>query len=875
MDTNATPWHLSDAVDARVEELLGQLPLEEKIDLVSGTIAIGDAGTQRVSSQLYHLPPFSIADGTAGVRVTYPSASTEVTALPAAIALAATWNEDAARQHGDVLGAEAAASGHNVLLSPAVDVARAPHGGRTFESFGEDPLLQARLVVPIIRAIQAHGVQSCVKHYIANNQEHQRNSIGVHIDERALHEIYLRPFLAAVQAGGAAAVMGSYNKVNGTYVCEHPYLLTTILRDELGFRGYVMSDFLANHSTAASANAGLDWELSSHKLWGPLLLEAIQQGEVSVATLDEMVRRILRPTIGLGLLDRPLDVQPLPVERHGEMARTIAEQSIVLLKNEGALLPLGPEVRSVAVIGPDADTVAAAGGGSAFVPPTYAVSVLDGIRRCVGDDVRVTYAPGVDPIGTGVLLKGPPAVPSAFLVPTDAVPGEHGLRAEYWANPRWEGEASLVRIDPLVEINRGFFDLPGLGGGSPKAARVPAQFGPHISARWTGTLTAPTSGDYLLSLTALGTARLFLDGALCIDGVFVAPEAHSSPLGAEALWSGAGAQVHTTRQYLRAGEPLAIVIEYAADLPDQSWVYGAQLRFGWQPSADVVTPLMAQAATLAQQADVAIVVARTFEGESQDRPHLRLPQGQEELVRAVADANPRTIVVLMSGGPVETAAWEGGVPAILEAWYGGQEQGNAVARVLWGDVNPSGKLPLTFPRNEAETPLATRAQYPGVDGVVTYDEGVFVGYRGYDKLAIEPQYPFGHGLSYASFAYADLELAPPSLDKAEPMQVRFSVTNTGERAGVEIAQVYVGMPEIADAPPKQLVGWARVNLQPGERGQLTVMVDPQAAERPLSCWNSDTHRWQMVAGDYEVSVGASSRDIRLLGAVRIDQSDEA
>lgn len=871
MGTDATSWHRSGAVDVRVEALLRQLTLEEKIDLVSSSIALGDDGAQRVSSQPYQIPAFSIADGTAGVRVTHPAAQKAVTALPAAIALAATWSEDAARQHGDVLGAETAATGHNILLSPAIDIARAPHAGRTFESFGEDPLLQARLAAPVIEAIQAHGVQACIKHYVANNQEHERNSIDVRVDERTLHEIYLRPFRAAVHAG-VASVMGSYNKVNGTFACEHPQLLTTILREELGFRGYVMSDFLANHSTAESANAGLDWELSNQKLWGPYLLAAVQNGQVNRATLDEMVRRILRPTVGLGLFDRPLAVTPLPVERHGEMARSIAEQSIVLLKNEGGLLPLSPEVRSIAVIGPDADTIAAAGGGSAWVQATYAVSVLGGIRRRAGDGVRVVYAPGTDPVGTGALLAGPAAVPSAVLSPPNAAPGQCGLRAEYWTNLHWEGEASLVRIEPQVELNRGFFDIPGLGGGSPKIARLPFALDPHISARWSGTLIAPASGDYLLSLTALGTARLFLDGQLLIDAAYAASgeEQAEQQRTAEALWSGGGALVSAARLQLRAGEPLAIMIEYAADVPGLNPVNGAQIRFGWEPPEDAVMPLIAEAASLAQQADLAIVVAHTFESEAQDRPHLRLPQGQDQLIRAVAAVNPHTVVVLMSGAPVEIAGWEEQVPAILEAWYAGQEQGSAVGRVLWGDVNPSGKLPLTFPRSEAETPVASRSQYPGLDGVVTYSEGVFVGYRGYDHFGIEPQYPFGHGLSYTSFAYAGLALTPPSLDGAEPMLVHFTLANNGDRAGVEVAQVYVGMPPGANAPPKQLVGWARVQLEPGEQQYVTVTIDPQAPERPLSCWDSGTHSWRLAVGDYQVYVAASSRDLRLSGTIHIN-----
>lgn len=865
METITIPWNESQAVDQQVERILAQWTLEEKIDLVSGRLAVFDDGN--VPALPPGLPLLTLADGPGGIRVANPTLPDHrATALPAPIALAATWDPELARLYGDMLGAEAAATGHNIFLGPAVDIARAPLGGRTFESFGEDPLLQASLVGPEIQAIQSHAVLACIKHYILNNQEYLRNSIDVYVDQRTLQELYLPPFVAAVREGRVASAMGSYNRIDGVYACENRHILTELLRDQLGFRGFVMSDFLANASTASSALAGLDWELGA-KMWGPKLLEAVQAGEVAPDTIDEMARRILRPIVGLGLVEYPLQPRPLPVQEHGAAARAIAEQGIVLLKNDADFLPLDSRaLRMIAVIGPDADNVSAAGGGSGCVQPTYAVSVLDAVRQRAGAGVSVLFAPGVDPITPGALLPGLPALPSDFF--TQAGGDGRGLTAQYWDNLAWFGEPQITRVEPRAELNYGFFDLfPGLGVSSPRALGKPAGLAHPFSTRWSGRLTVPASGDYRLSLTALGSARLYLDGQLLIE---IAPGAAGMAAGGPAFGSAASAvQVASTAVTLTAGAVHGVLIEYAADAPG-FWVFGeAILRLGWQPPAGVVRPSMAAAADLARQADAAIVIVRTYESEEMDRPTLRLPNEQDELIRAVAAANPRTAVVLMNAGPVEVASWEADVPAIVEAWYAGQEQGAAVARVLFGDVNPAGRLPLTFPRDETQTPVATAAQYPGVDGVVHYSEGLFVGYRGYDQFGIEPQYPFGYGLSYTRFEYANVAVAPELTDGAQTVQVAFDLINSGGRAGVETAQVYLGLPAATGEPPRRLAGWARVPLEPGEQRRVVVTLDPQGPQRPLSFWDAATGGWQTAPGEYQVIVGASSRDIRLEGGFRV------
>ena len=559
------------------------------------------------------------------------------------------------------------------------------------------------------------------------------------------------------------------------------------------------------------------------------------------------------------------------MREHGAEALAIAEQGIVLLKNAGGLLPLTAETMgSIAVIGPDADNVSGVGGGSAFVQPAHAVSVLDGIRQRVGDGVRVEYAAGVDPVGPGVLLPGLPALPGAVLAPDRHAPPGTGLLVEYWDNPGFAGAPVVTRIEPRPELNFGFYNMfPGLSAASPKLPPRPPELQGKIGVRWRGVLVAPGEGKYQLALTCLGTARLLLDGKVIIDAATpIAAESAPPrlPFGLPPGVHEAQITVAAATVQLAAGAAYDVVVEYAADAPGH-WIFGeAMLRLGWQPPAGVVSPSITHAAALAARSDAAVVVVRTYETEEMDRPDLELPNEQGVLIRAVAAANPNTVVVLMNAGPVDVCEWEAAAPALVEAWFAGQEQGSAVARVLFGDVNPQGKLPLTFPRHENATPVATAAQYPGVEDRVHYTEGVNVGYRGYDSLGIAPQYPFGHGLSYTSFDYADLQVHGPTAGPMAPIQIDFVLINAGACAGTEVAQVYVA--SAATPERKRLVGWARVALAAGERRSVSVTLDPKSAEHPLSAWNTVTKAWELQTGEHHVYVGASSRDIRLAGKFR-------
>jgi len=813
MNTSLSP-------NERANLLLAQMTLDEKIEMVHGELP-APYGFYNAPIPRLGIPALTMADGPAGIRVARQDVNEgKATALPAPIGLAATWDLTAAEQYGDLLGHEAWATGHNVVLGPELDLARIPAFGRLFEALGEDPRLSGQMAVHYIQGIQCHPVVATAKHYQMNTQEENRFEADAQLDERTLQEIYTPAFEAAVKDGQVGSVMGAFNKVNSIYSCEHPHLLTGILKQQLGFQGWVMSDYEATHSTVEAANTGLDQEMPNGIFFSDRLMEAIQMGQVSVTTLDDKVHRILRTMFALGLFDQLVQITPFPVQEHGKLARKIAGKGIVLLKNADGMLPLAShEVRSVAVIGADAGNNIA-GGGSSVVQPAYLVSVLEGIRRRAGEGVRVEYAQGTDPASAVALLPGPPPVPSSVLTPTDSGSEVHGLHAEYWTNTRFEGEPTLVRIDRQVDLNLGFFNYSNFNASS---LTTPPELNNAISVRWTGSVTVPATGEY----------------ALRIEYAADRPEQHT-PLPGEVATSG---------------------------------MIGTKVRLGWQHPADAIPPAMQEAAVLARLSDVAVVVVRDYRNEHADLPSLTFSNEQDLLIQVVAAANPRTIVVLATGGPA-LMPWLDKVPAVLESWYGGQEQGNALADILFGDVTPSGKLPITFPRSDHDTPVSSPERYAGPDGFVAhYSEGLGVGYQGYDQCGIEPLFPFGYGLSYTSFAYAQLQVEPETTDGTRTMQVSFTVTNTGECVGAEIAQVYLGLPASTGEPPKRLVGWAKVELAPGETEEITVTLDPNATSHPLSYWNVNTHGWETASGDYQVYVGASSRDIRLTGILRVHRAE--
>lgn len=695
--------------DERAAMVVKEMTLEEKISLLHGTGMQGlgplsplhtgsDGGAGYVPGiERLGIPALQISDAASGVRSSGENGRYS-TALPADIAGAATWDPQGAFEYGALIGSELRAQGYNMSLGGGTNLTREPRNGRTFEYLGEDPVLAGTMVASLIKGTQSEHVLGDIKHYALNDQESGRNAYNVTIDRRAARESDLLAFEIGVEEGQPAAVMCSYNRVWGEYVCENKDLLTNTLKNDWKYPGFVLSDWGATHSTAQSSQAGLDHEEPGWMFYGDELKKAVEAGTVPQSEIDDHVHRILRSMFATGVIDDTAQKSVVDVMHGFEVAEKIEESGIVLLKNDNRLLPLdASRIHSIAVIGPHADVGMISGGGSAQVDP-----------------------PGGNAI---------------------APPGQKQTR---WMVPVW----------------------------------------------------FPTSPLKSVQAKAPGTKVQFDSGA--------DPE---------------------------------------------------------------------KAAALAKNSDVAIVFAYQWESESMDLPSLSLPEDQDELISKVAAANPHTIVVIESGGPV-TMPWLGQVRAVVEAWYAGSKGSDAVAKVLFGEVNPSGKLPVTFPRSEADLPHPTIVKPPqgsrrnrgprdpnGFPSFpVTYDEGVKVGYKWYDAENKPVLFPFGFGLSYTTFSYSNLQVEP-----GKTPRVTFTVTNTGNRAGAEVAEVYASLPAAASEPPKRLVAWSKVPLKPGESKQITLDVNPKY----LSIFNVDENGWQLLPGAYGFMVGGSSGHLPLKKTVSL------
>ena len=793
--------------DQRASLLVSQMTLDQEVQM---TAAVSTATESREVPAIGSLciPALLLTNGSAGISTGGP-VQEPATALPAPISLASTWDPAAAAEYGRVEGTEALDQGRNEVEGPDINIARVPVNGRTFEAYGEDPYLAGQIVAGNVTGIQSEGVIATAKHYDANNQETNRTTINEIIDQRTLREIYMPAFQAAVQAG-VGSVMCSKNLVNGTHACDSAALIG-VLENDWHFPGFVVSDFSSIHSTVQASEAGTSLELPSAQYFGPALASAVQSGQVSKQTVDEMVRRIFSSMFRLGLFDRPAPApEPIPAATDGATAQSLAQAGTVLLKNDHGTLPLAPgRLKSVALIGPEAGTASTGGAGSPKVAPIQTVSPLQAIgAEAARHHIAVAYA-GEPPVNLG-----PPAIPAGALTPAGGTPGQHGLLAQYFNNGNWQGSPAVSRVEPYVDENA----LPPAG----------VNPGQAYSVRWSGTLTPTVSGPYTLSVTTHSKSTLYLNGQQ------IASDGGSFPAGT------AGKTVNLT-----AGTPYPIEMDYAT-----SGMAVAELS--WQPPAGSDNPLIDQAVQAARASQVAVVFAGDEESEGVDRPDLSLPGFQDQLIEAVARANPHTVVVLDTGGPV-LMPWLGQVPSVLEAWYPGEADGNAIAAVLFGQVNPGGKLPITFPASGAAVPANTPAQYPGVNGTATYSEGLEVGYRYDDAAGITPLFPFGYGLSYTSFAFSHLTVAGPGAP-AGTVRVDAQVTNTGPRAGTEVAQLYVGDPAAAQEPPRLLRGFQRVTLQPGQ-GTVVHFSLPASG---LAHWDTSTHSWATAPGTYQVYVGDSS-----------------
>ncbi len=813
------PWmNTAQTPGDRANELLAAMTQAEKLTMMHGGAGCGYVGCVDGNTRL-GIPALHLQDGPVGAGDGF----TGVTQLPAPVAGAASWDTALMNQYGQVLGSEQWGKGTNVVLAPTINIVRNPQWGRAFESFGEDPYLTGQIAAADIQGIQSQGPMAQVKHYAVYNQETNRNNISDNaiVSDRTEREIYLPAFQTAVQQGGADSVMCSYSAINGAFACENGPLQNTALKGDMGFTGFVTSDWGATHSTVASANNGLDMEMPGSDFYGTALTTAVGNGQVSQATIDDHVRRILTSMFKAGLFDHAQTGTTTSVvtsTAHNATAKQVALEGSVLLKNTGPVLPIGTGTSSIAVIGDDAGTDAMAqGGGSAAVNAPYLVTPYQGIKTRAGAGVNVTYSQGVS--GSNGAL---PPLASTYLTPSTGTGS--GLTASYYNNTGLTGTPVVTRNEANVDY---------VWGGASPVAGVTAT---NWSAKWTGTLHPPTTGTYQMSLTSDDGSRVYVNGQLIINN-----------------WFNQGSTTRTGSVALTAGQAVSIEVDY----------YNAggasNATLGWSIPGQSVHD---QAVAAARAANLAVVFVSNFESEGGDLNGIDLSAAQNTLVTDVAAANPNTVVVVNSGSAV-TMPWVNAVKGVIEAWYPGQEDGNAIASLLYGDTNFSGKLPVTFPTALSQGPTNTTAQWPGQNGTVQYSEGLKVGYRWYDSQNLTPLFPFGFGLSYTSFAYANLTVGQP--DANGNVAVGFDVTNSGTRAGAEVPQVYVGQPSAVGEPPKNLRGFTRISLNAGQTQHVALTLDA----RSFQYWNNG---WTNATGTNTIYVGSSSRDIRLTGTTTIGGS---
>lgn len=851
------PKHLNATapIEERVNDLLSRMTIEEKIAQLQSTLrkiewgknltvnGLGGVGpllrsyvAKEAAEKGNEMQKLAVEKTRLGIpmiihdEALHGLVGNNATSFPQAIGLAATWDTDLMTKVAAAIGKETRSRGIRQVLSPVVNMARDVRWGRVEETYGEDPYLQSRMAVSFCKSIEGEGVITTPKHFVANVGDGGRDSYPVFFSERELHEVYFPPFKAAIQEGNAWSVMASYNAANDLPCSADKWLLTDVLRKEWGFKGFVVSDYgsvagiMNKHFVAATpkeaaikaVEAGLDMELPDIYFYGAPLLEAAKDGSVSKNAIDNAVKNILRAKFRLGLFEKPYadpqaasEINDAP--EHRALAREAAREAIVLLKNEGNVLPLRKEIKSIAVIGPNVDVVKL-GGYSGYGMKT--VTILEGIKNKLGSAATVYYEKGCD-----VGFTSLPPIPSEYLIPPDAKPGEHGLKGEYFTNKDLSGPPALVRIDKQINFEWAM--------GSPDSTIPPE----HFSARWTGKLVPTTSGTYTIGASTDDGLRLSIDGKLLIES-----------------WFDRGATLDVVTLRLESGRQYDIRIEY---YENEGWAYAS---FVWDLQRET-DPRIQAAVDAARKSDVAVVAVGIIEGEGYDRANLDLPGEQERLIKSVAETGTPTVVVLVNGSAVTMKNWMNKVPAVLEAWYPGEEGGNAIADVLFGDYNPGGKLPITFPQFVGQVPLYYNHKPTG---------------RGddYNDMSGKPLFPFGFGLSYTTFSYSNLQIAPKQVSSSGKVQVSVDLQNVGDRKGAEVVQLYLHDPVASvTRPVKELKGFKRITLEPREKKTVTFEISKNELQF------LDAQMKNVVEpGTIEVMIGSSSDDIRLQSSFEITKS---
>ena len=820
--------------EKKINDTISKMTLEEKIHLLSGSSMMTSAPLARLG-----IPAFRMSDGPVGAHVPPPS-----TAYAAGIGLAASWDRDLAMRMGMQIGRDARSRGASFLLGPGVNIYRAPLNGRNFEYFGEDPFLAGETAVGYIKGVQSQGVSATIKHYAANNSEYFRFTSDSVVSERALREIYLPAFEAAVKKAQVGSIMDSYNLLNGEHATANYHLNVEIAKQQWGFDGVMMSDWTATHDGVAAANAGLDLEMPFGVYMNEKsLLPAVKEGKVKESAIDDKIRRLLREGYRFGWISHdPLDES---IPRYNQQGRVLAQEGaregMVLLKNQGGLLPLDPnKVKVIAVIGPDAFPAIPTAGGSGQVPTFSDVSALKGISDRLGTNGNVLYDQGVPKLSVLSMRSGFSQAADKFVL---------GLTVETFDNDKFEGKPIATRTEMTANTGQNVLDNPDMAEmiNSITAEQMMSFMntgGPPRFTRWTGYYFARAPGNFVVFVENQGKYRLLIDGQAVIDHAEIPKFALAQRV-----------------MPLTPG-PHKVVLEV---MGAPQFGEGA-LKIGIAQEGTLVNQ---SAIDMAKKADAVIVAAgynADIETEGADR-EFQLPPGQDELIEKIAAANPNTIVTVTAGGSVDASRWIDKVAALLQNWYPGQEGGTALAEVVFGDVNPSGRLPISWEKSLKDNP--SYPYYYPTPGTLTipYKDDVFVGYRGYEHNGVKPLFPFGFGLSYTSFKYS--RLAVQQGKDPGDYDISFDVTNTGPRAGADVAQLYVAEdhPQIA-RPPQELKGFARVQLDPGETRRVTIPLSP----RSFTWYDEKAAAWHADAGSFTVRVSRSSADPQLEGKIKLEQA---
>ncbi|MFJ3159152.1 beta-glucosidase family protein [Streptomyces kanasensis] len=807
--------------DEAVEAALGALDLDTKARLLAGRDMWSLPAVPAVG-----LASLVMSDGPVGVRGVRWTADDPSVTLPSPTALAAAWDPRLARRAGRLLAQEARRKGVHVLLAPTVNLHRSPLGGRHFEAYSEDPYLTGEIGTAYVRGVQDGGVAATVKHFVANDAETDRFTVDNTVPPRALRELYLAPFEAIVRGARPWAVMAAYNAVNGVTMTEHRHLQVDVLRDEWGFDGVTVSDWLAARSTTGALRGGLDVAMPGpHTVYGEALAAAVRSGEVDEELVDRAVRRVLRLAARVGALEgAPPAVAAPPRHVDGEaLAREIAHRSFVLLRNAGGALPLDPaRTRRIALVGAAARDARVLGGGSAHVFPARTVSPLDGLAAALPEGVALTYAVGADP------ADEPAPAAAGFTLRAVCRDASGAVLAE---TPLPSGQIQWIATDLPAGVTHETLH----------------------SVEITGTFTPRESGAHGFGTRGLGGLALTVAGRTLHDGVQTAGD-EGDPFEA---FAGAPAERGTVT--LAEGVPVEVSLRHTTGGGPESPLPAVVFALLHRPPRRDPDVLIAEAVEAARAADTAVVVVSTterVESEGFDRVDLRLPGRQDDLVRAVAAVNPRTVVVVNAGAPVETP-WREEVAAVLLTWFPGQEGGAALADVLLGAQEPGGRLPTTWPAALADAPVT---DVTPVDGELRYAEGPYIGYRAWDRAGgPAPAYPFGHGLGYTTWEYESLDVTPTT--------ARVRVRNTGSRPGREVVQLYVApRADRVERPARWLIGFATVEAAPGAAAEAEIRLAP----RLFDVWDEETGAWTAVPGRYEIRAGRSLTDVRLSVCLELD-----